>query len=79
MLDITEKSLLPDWKQKKIEKDFVLFSFEKCRIVPKNEKGDPLGFINIYSVAKYFKKTRRGTLLKTSKVFEKISRSAEKN
>ena len=31
----------------------------KRRIVPKNEKGDPLGFINILFVAKY-QKIRRG-------------------
>ena len=37
------------------------FSFKKRRIVPKNVKGDPSGFINIHSVAKY-QKTRRGTL-----------------
>ena len=65
MLDMTGKSLFPDWEQKIFfnKKDFVLFSFEKRRIVPKNEKGDPLGFINIHSVAKY-QKTRRGTLLR---------------
>ena len=31
------------------------FSFEKCRIVPKNVKGGPFGFINIHSVAKFQK------------------------
>ena len=35
------------------------FSFGKCRIVPKIVKGDPLGFINIHSVAKYQKSRRR--------------------
>ena len=39
--------------KKKLE-IFDFFSFRKC-IVPKNVKGDPLGFINIYSVAKYQK------------------------
>ena len=60
------------------KKDFVLFSLEKCRIVPKNEKGDPLGFINIHSVAKY-QKTRRGNSFEALKKFrKKISHSAEK-
>ena len=36
---------------------------EKCK------RGDPLGFINIYSVAKY-QKTQKGTLLKHQKNFE---------
>ena len=34
--------------------------FEKCRLVPKSLKGDPFGFINIHSIAKY-QETRRGT------------------
>ena len=39
--------------RKKLE-SFGLFSFKKGRIVPKKYKnGDPLGFININSVAKY--------------------------
>ena len=42
---------------------FEFFSFRKCRIVPKMQKGGPLGFINIYSFAKY-KKLERGTLLR---------------
>ena len=33
--------------------------FGKCRIVLKNAKRGPLGFIDIHSVAKY-QKTRRG-------------------
>ena len=58
---------------------FFEFFFEKklrkCRIVPKNEKGDPLGFINIHSVAKY-QKTRRGDSFETLKNFrKKISHS----
>ena len=39
--------------------------------MPKNEKGgDPLGFINIFSVAKY-QKIRRGDSFETLKIFEK--------
>ena len=37
---------------------------EKCK------RGDPLGFINIYSVAKY-QKTRKGDSFETSKKFRK--------
>ena len=36
------------------------FSFGKCRTVPKNANGHPLGFINIHSVAKY-QKLKGGT------------------
>ena len=47
------------------------FFFEKKlrkrRIVPKNEKEDPLGFINILSVAKY-QKIRRGDSFETLKI-----------
>ena len=39
-------------------------SAEKCK------KGDPLGFINIYSVAKY-QKTRKGDSFETLKNFRK--------
>ena len=39
-------------------------SAEKCK------RGDPLGFINIYSVAKY-QKTRKGDSFETLKIFEK--------
>ena len=46
------------------------FSFKKSRIVPKNVKGDPYGFINMHSVAKY-QKTRRGDPLGTFKNFRK--------
>ena len=60
-----------------LEKNFEFFSFGKC-IVPKNVKGDPFGFINIHSVAKYQKKTRRGTLWGHFKIFLKKSHSAEK-
>ena len=41
------------------------------------KRGDPLGFINIHSVAKY-QKTRRGDPLGTKKFSKKISHSAEK-
>ena len=44
---------------------------EKCK------KGDPLGFINIYAVAKY-QKTRKGDSFETLKNFRKKSHSAEK-
>ena len=43
----------------------------------KNVKGDPLGFINIYSVAKY-QKTRKGDSFDTLKNFRKKSQNAEK-
>ena len=36
------------------------FSFGKCRIMPIDVKGNPLGFINIHSVAKYEKKIEGG-------------------
>ena len=54
MLDMTGKSLFPDWKQNKFE-IFFEKKLRKCRIVLENEKGDPLGFNNIHSVAKYQK------------------------
>ena len=38
-------------------------------------RGDPLGFINIHSVAKY-QKIRRGDSFETLKMFEKNSHSA---
>ena len=60
------------------EKFFFEKKLRKRRIVPKNEKGDPLGFINILSVAKY-QKTRRGDSFETLKIFEKNSHSDEKN
>ena len=47
-------------------------SAEKCK------RGDPLGFINIYSVAKY-QKTRKGDSFRTLKNFRKKSHNAEKN
>ena len=50
-------------------------SFGKARIVPKNVKGDPLGFIDIYSVAKY-QKTRMGDSSETLKKFGKKAHNA---
>ena len=47
-------------------------SAEKCKM------GDPLGFINIYSVAKY-QKTRKGDSFETLKNFRKKSHNAEKS
>ena len=64
-------------KKNFFEKDFVLFSFEKCRIVPKNEKGDPSGFINIHSVGNC-QKTRRGDSFETLKKFRKRIRTVPK-
>ena len=46
-------------------------SAENCK------RGDPLGFINIYSVAKY-QKTRKGDSFETLKNFRKKSHNAEK-
>ena len=43
----------------------------------KYKRGDPLGFINIYSVAKY-QKTRKGDSFETLKIFRKKSHNAEK-
>ena len=47
-------------------------SAEKCK------RGYTLGFINIYSVAKY-QKTRKGDSFETLKNFRKKSHNAEKN
>ena len=61
-------------------KIFLKKNFEKLRkrpIVPKNEKGDPLGFINIFSVAKY-QKIRRGDSFEKLKIFEKKIRTVPK-
>ena len=46
-------------------------SAEKCK------RGDPLGFINIYSVAKYHK-TRKGDSFEALKNLRKKLHSAEK-
>ena len=45
--------------------------------MPKNEKGDPLGFINTFSVAKY-QKIRRGDSFEKMKNFEKKIRTVPK-
>ena len=76
MLDMTGKSLFPTGNKKKFE-IFFEKKLRKRRIVPKNEKGDPLGFINILSVAKY-QKNRRGDSFETSKFFEKKIRTVPK-
>ena len=56
--------------EKKLE-IFEFFFFQKpSHSAEKSERGDPLGFINIYSVAKY-EKTRRGSLLRHWNFFEK--------
>ena len=47
-------------------------SAEKC------ERWDPMGFINLYSVAKY-QKTRKGDSFETLKNFRNKSLNAEKN
>ena len=47
-------------------------SAEKCK------RGDPLGFINIYSVAKY-QKTRKGDSFETLKNFRKKIAQCQKN
>ena len=44
----------------------------------KFKRGDPLGFINIYSVAKH-QKTRKRDSFETIKNFRKTSHNAEKN
>ena len=46
--------------------------------MPKNVKEGSLGFIIIYSVAKY-QKTRKGDFFETLKNFRKKSHNAEKN
>ena len=43
------------------------------------KKGDPLGFINIHSVAKYQKNSKGGLFWDIQKFSIKISHSAEKN
>ena len=88
MLDMTGKSLFPTrLETKKILKNFLknfflkiffLKKLRKRRIVPKNEKGDPLGFINILFVAKY-QKIRRGDSFEKLKIFEKKFAQCRKN
>ena len=49
----------------------MIFFFQKMsHSAEKCERGDPLGFINIYSVAKY-QKTRKGDSFETLKNFRK--------
>ena len=58
---------------------FLIFFFQKMsHSAEKCKRGDPLGFINIYSVAKY-QKTRKGDSFETLKNFRKKSHSAQKN
>ena len=86
MLDMTGKSLFPTGNKKILKIFWKIFFgkffFEKKprkrRIVPKNEKGDPLSFINIYSVAKY-QKTRKGDSFETLKNFQKSRTVPKKN
>ena len=54
-------------------------NFEQSHSVEKSERGDPLGFSNIYYVPKYQKKIEGGTLWYNQKIFEKKYNSAEKN
>ena len=56
--------------EKKLE-IFEFFSFQKMsHSAEKCKRGDPLGFINIYSVAKY-QKSRKGDSFETLKNFRK--------
>ena len=58
---------------------FLFFFFQKMsHSAEKCKRGDPLGFINIYSVAKY-QKTRKRDSFETLKKFRKKSHNAEKN
>ena len=86
MLDMTGKPLFSTGNKKIFENFFEKFflknfffekKLRKRRIVPKNEKGDPLGFINILFVAKY-QKIRRGDSFEKLKTFEKKIRTVPK-
>ena len=58
--------------------NFLIFFFQKLsHSAEKCKRVDPLGFINIYSVAKY-QKTRKGDSFETLKNFRKNSHNAEK-
>ena len=46
-------------------------NFEQSHSAEKSERGDPLGFSNIYYVPKYQKKLMAGTLWYNQKIFEK--------
>ena len=66
-------------KRKRLFSNFLIFFFQKMsHSAEKCKRGDPLGFINIYSVAKY-QKTRKGDSFETIKNFRKKSLSAETN
>ena len=68
MLDKTRKPLFPELGTKM---KFRTFSFRKMsHSAEKCKKGDPLGYVNIHSVAKY-QKTRSGVLSETMKNFRR--------
>ena len=51
-------------QKKFFEKKFLkIFSFIKCRIVPKNVKGGPFWALSTYILLQNIKKLERGTLL----------------
>ena len=56
---------------------FLIFLAENVALCRKCKRGDPLGFFNIDSVAKY-QKTRKGDSFESLKVFRKKSHNAEK-
>ena len=62
---------IPVLSRRLVDSQKMSHSAEKCK------RGDPLGFINIYSVAKYHK-TRKGDSFETLKNFRKKTHSAEK-
>ena len=64
-----QKTFFEDFQKKDFQK--MSHSAKKCK------RGDPLGFINIYSVAIY-RKTRKGDSFETLKNFRKKSHNAEK-
>ena len=55
------------------------FSFEKCRIVPKNVKGGTLLDLLTYIMLQNIKKLEGGPFWDIKKIFEKKPHSAEKN
>ena len=57
---------------------FLIFFQKMSHSAEKCKRGDPLGFINIYSVAKY-QKTRKGDSFETLKIFEKSSTMPKKS
>ena len=58
------KKIFKNFFENFFEKFFFEKKLQKRHIVSKMKRGDPLGFINILSVAKYQKKSEGGTLLK---------------